>query len=178
MTLLTVLRRPAPAAALPLVLIVVLILLSRFKQDILLMSANFIDVLLIDADIFSFLLTVFPGLRWKVGLAAAVVVPLIALLWWIEPIRVRRRVAALGAIVCAAALAGLSLAVPMDRERSFEGAHYVSQFAHSGVLALYDLTTHGLLDPMAVPATAWHRARRRPANRVNGCRMLCSCSTS
>src|SRR4029079_11856130 len=54
--------------------------------------------------------------------------------------------AALGAVVCAAALAGLSLAVPMDRERSFEGAHYVSQFAHSGVLALYDLTTHGLLE--------------------------------
>jgi hypothetical protein len=146
LVLLTMLRRPAPVAGLSLVLIVVLILLSRFKQDILLMSANFIDVLLIDADSFSFLLTVFPGLRWKVGLAATVVVPLLVWLWWMDPIRVRRRVAALGATVCAAALAGLSLAVPMDRERAFEGAHYVSQFAHSGVLALYDLTNHGLLD--------------------------------
>src|SRR5689334_11644472 len=48
LTLLTVFRQPAPAAALSLVLFVVLILLSRFKQDILLMSANFIDILLID----------------------------------------------------------------------------------------------------------------------------------
>src|ERR1043165_7321929 len=47
---LTVLRRPAAAAAVSLVVIVVLILLSRFKQDILIMSANFIDVLLIDSD--------------------------------------------------------------------------------------------------------------------------------
>jgi hypothetical protein len=146
LSLLTLLRRPAPAAALSLVLIVVLILLSRFKQDILLMSANFIDVLLIDADTVSFLLTIFPDLRWKVVVAAAVIVPLIVLLWWIDPIRVRRRIAALGAIVCAAALAGLSFAAPVDRERAFEGAHYVSEFARSAALALYDLTTHGLLE--------------------------------
>jgi hypothetical protein len=144
--LLAVLRRPVSAAALSLVLIVVLILLSRFKQDILLMSANFIDVLLIDTDTISFVLTVFPELRWKVGLAAAVVVPLIAWLWWIDPIRMRRRIAALGAVACTAALMGVSFAVPMNRERAFEGAHYVSQFARSGALALYDVTTQGLLE--------------------------------
>jgi hypothetical protein len=146
LTLLTVFRRPAPAAALSLVLFVVLILLSRFKQDILLMSANFIDVLLIDSDTVSFVLTIFPELRWKVVVAAVVLVPVIALLWWIDPIRVRRRIAAAGVVACVAALAILSLAVPMDRERAFEGAHYVSQFARSGALALYDLTTHGLLE--------------------------------
>jgi hypothetical protein len=146
LTLLTIMRRPAPAAALSLVLIVALILLSRFKQDILLMSANFIDVLLIDADTVSFLLTVFPQLRWKIVAAAAIIVPLIALLWWIDPLRVRRPVAALGAIACAAGLAVLSLAVPIDRERAFEGAHYVSEFVRSAALALYDLTTHGLLE--------------------------------
>ena len=42
---LLLLRRPAVAASLSLVMVVVLILLSRFKQDILLMSANFIDVM-------------------------------------------------------------------------------------------------------------------------------------
>src|SRR6185312_14643303 len=53
---LAVLRRPVTAAALSLILLVVLILLSRFKQDVVLMSANFVDVMLIDKDTFSFLL--------------------------------------------------------------------------------------------------------------------------
>ena len=66
------LRRPALSGALSLTLVVVLILLSQFKQDILIMSANFVDVMLIDADTFSFLLTVFPGLGAKVAAASAV----------------------------------------------------------------------------------------------------------
>ena len=41
-------------------MVVVLILLSQFKQDILIMSANFVDVMLIDADTASFLLTDLP----------------------------------------------------------------------------------------------------------------------
>ena len=41
-------------------MVVVLILLSQFKQDILIMSANFVDIMLIDADTISFLLTIFP----------------------------------------------------------------------------------------------------------------------
>jgi hypothetical protein len=143
---LTVLRRPAAAAALSLLLIVMLILLSRFKQDVLLMSANFIDVLLIDADTVSYVLTIFPGLRWKIEIAAAVVVPLVALLWWIDPLRVRWRIAALGAVGCATVLTAVSLVAPMDRERAFESAYYVSQFARSGALALFDVTTRGLLD--------------------------------
>ena len=75
---LLVLRRPAVAASLSLIMIVVLILLSQFKQDILIMSVNFVDVMLIDADTISFLLTVFPGLardgrcrRGRIGAAAA-----------------------------------------------------------------------------------------------------------
>ena len=34
----------------------------------------------------------------------------------------------------------------MDREKAFESADYVSQFARSGTLALFDLTTRGLLE--------------------------------
>src|SRR5947207_2645923 len=56
---LLLLRRPSVAASLSLVMVVVLILLSQFKQDILIMSANFVDVMLIDADTASFLLTIF-----------------------------------------------------------------------------------------------------------------------
>ena len=62
---LLLLRRPSVAASLSLIMVVVLILLSQFKQDILIMSANFVDVLLIDADTASFLLTIFPGLAAK-----------------------------------------------------------------------------------------------------------------
>ena len=55
-TWLALLRRPAVSAALSLVMVVVLCLLSQFKQDILIMTANFVDVMLIDADTISFLM--------------------------------------------------------------------------------------------------------------------------
>jgi len=42
--------RPVLAAAIGLTLIVVLILLSRFKHDILLMTINFVDLMVVDAD--------------------------------------------------------------------------------------------------------------------------------
>jgi hypothetical protein len=143
---LVALRRPVVAAALSLIMLVVLILLSQFKHDVLIMSANFIDVMLIDADTVSFLLTVFPGLASRVAVAAGVLLPLLALLWWLDPFRVRLRLSTLGAVFCLAALGGLSLAVPMDREKAFESADYVSQFARSGALALFDVSTRGLME--------------------------------
>ena len=92
-------------------MVVVLILLSQFKQDILIMSANFVDVMLIDADTISFLLTVFPDLRWTVAVATAgSSCRCSCLFWWLDPFRVRLRVAALGAVGCLAALTGLSIA--------------------------------------------------------------------
>ena len=86
--------------------------------------------------------------------------PLLALFWWLDPFRVRLRSAALGAVVCLAALSALSLAVPMDREKAFESTDYVSQFARSGALALFDLTTRGLWSP-----TAPSRDRLSPPRR-------------
>src|SRR5262245_4567315 len=44
---LIVLRRPMVAAALTLMLAVILILLSRFKHGILMMTVNFLDVLIV-----------------------------------------------------------------------------------------------------------------------------------
>jgi len=143
---LLLLRRPSIAASLSLIMVVVLILLSQFKQDILIMSANFVDVMLIDGDTASFLLTIFPSLAAKVAAAAGIGLPLLVLFWWLDPVRVRLRSAALGAVVCLAALTGLSFAVPMDREKAFESTDYVSQFARSGALALYDVTTRGLME--------------------------------
>src|ERR1017187_1515839 len=60
------LRRPALSGALSLTLVVVLILLSRLKHDIVQMTANFVDLMVIDRDTAAFLFTVFPNLRWSV----------------------------------------------------------------------------------------------------------------
>jgi hypothetical protein len=102
--------------------------------------------MLIDADTVSFVLTIFPKLSWTIGVSSMVIVPLLALLWWFDPFRVRLRTSAIGALICLAALSALSFVVPMDREKAFEAADYVSQFARSGAVALFDLTTRGLLE--------------------------------
>ena len=47
-------------------LVVVLVLLSRLKHDIVQMTANFVDLMVIDRDTAAFLFTIFPNLRWSV----------------------------------------------------------------------------------------------------------------
>lgn len=143
---LLILRRPMAAAALTLVLAAILILLSRFKHDALLMTVNFLDIILIDADTFSFLLTIFPSLGWRIAAVAAVVLPLTVLLWWFDPFRVRLRAALVGAVACLALLSALSLSVPNDLYEEFSNANYVSKFARSGVTGVMDLFTRGYLE--------------------------------
>ena len=60
------LRRPALSGALSLTLVVVLVLLSRFKHDVAQMTVNFVDLMVIDRDTVAFLFTIFPDLRWSV----------------------------------------------------------------------------------------------------------------
>src|ERR1700733_1663499 len=79
------LRRPALSGALSLTLVVVLILLSRLKHDVAQMTANFVDLMVIDRDTAAFLFTIFPHLRWSVVGAASVLVPLMYALWWLDP---------------------------------------------------------------------------------------------
>ena len=67
---LSLLRRPAVAAALSLAMIVVLILLSRFKHDVLLMTVNFVDLMVIDSDTIAFLVNVFPRSARRSGSAS------------------------------------------------------------------------------------------------------------
>ena len=148
---LVLLRRPLTSAALSLVLIVILIALSQFKHGTLMMTATFVDVMLIDVATFSFFLKVNPGLVEKLGLAVALALPVMVLLWRAEPFRVRRSTALLGVLLCLAALAGLSLAVPTDREDEFYPHQYVSKFARSAAVAAVDLTNGGVLE--ADPAT-------------------------
>ena len=44
----TMLRRPALSGALSLTMVVVLVLLSRFKHDVAQMTVNFVDVMVVD----------------------------------------------------------------------------------------------------------------------------------
>src|SRR5262245_58511642 len=60
---LTLLRRPAVAALLSLVMIITLILLSQFKYDKLMMTVNFVDLMIIDPDTSAFLFTIMPRFR-------------------------------------------------------------------------------------------------------------------
>src|SRR5437764_7445838 len=78
------LRRPALSGALSLTLVVVLILLSRLKHDIVQMTANFVDLMVIDRDTAAFLFTVFPNLRWSVIGAALLFFPLMFALCWLD----------------------------------------------------------------------------------------------
>src|SRR5882762_4969162 len=62
---LMVLRRPAVSSALSLFMIVVLILLSRLKHEMIWMTANFLDLMIIDTDSVSYALNVMPTLHWN-----------------------------------------------------------------------------------------------------------------
>src|SRR6266481_3842309 len=143
---LAVLRRPAVAAALSLVMIVVLILLSWLKYEIIRMTANFLDVVIINSDTVGFLLAIKPDLEGKVLLALALVLPALTLLWWVDTFRVRLRTAATGFAACAAALIGATLVFPQEEWDAFAGDGYVSKFSRSGVAAMSELATHGYME--------------------------------
>jgi len=121
-------------------------LLSQFKHSALMMTATFVDVMVIDFATFLFLIRVNPGLVLKLVLAVAVAIPVWGLLWRIEPFRVRRSRALLGLLLCLAALGALSFAIPTDREDEFYPHQYVSKFARSSALAAIDLATGSVLE--------------------------------
>jgi hypothetical protein len=143
---LAVLRRPATAALLSLSFIVALILLSQFKYDKLWMTANFVDVMVIDQDTTAFVMAAMPRLRWQFLLGAMIGVPLLVLVWRMDPFRVRVRTAVLGAALSLIGVTAMAAAYPTDLYGEFFDRDYVSKFARSGVEAIYELSTHGLLE--------------------------------
>jgi hypothetical protein len=149
---LALLRRPVAAAALSLAMIAVLIELSKLKHGVLFMTVNFIDLMIIDTETFAFLFKVFPSLRLAVGLAVAAVLPLLLALWWLDVLRVRFRIAALGLVLCIAGLTALGYAAPSDPYEEYYRYGYVSKFGRSGVTAVGDYFTRGLFESDAVAA--------------------------
>ena len=149
---LAVLRRPAIAAALSLALILALIQLSQFKYEKLLMTMNFVDVMVFDPDTIAFFLTIYPDLLHKLIYGALVAVPALALVWWFDPFRVRLRIAAAGSSLCLAGAAAISLAAPVEPYEAFSNGDYVSKFINSGADAILEFATRGYMDSDATVA--------------------------
>ena len=155
------LRRPALSGALSLTLVVVLVLLSRFKHDVAQMTVNFVDLMVIDRDTVAFLFTIFPNLRWSVIATGLVTIPLMYALWWLDPFRIRRLPALAVALACLAALTGYSLTYPDEAWRGYYDDGYLSKFARSGVTAVSDFLQYGFLEADAVDARPPQRAAGR-----------------
>jgi phosphoglycerol transferase MdoB-like AlkP superfamily enzyme len=151
---LSLLRRPAVSAALSLAMIVTLMALSRFKSENLWMTVSFVDVMVIDVETVSFLFAQSPDLRYHLAILAAIAIPALVLLWWLDPFRIRRRVAVLGFAACFAGLTGLALLVPEEPWEAFLNNNYVSKFVRSGITAARELMTRGVFEAeaMALPA--------------------------
>ena len=164
------LRRPALSGALSLTLVVVLVLLSKFKHDVVQMTANFVDLMVIDRDSAAFLFTIFPNLRWSMILAGLVTIPLMYALWWLDPFRIRRLPALAGMLACLAALVGYAFAWPDEAWRGYYDDGYLSKFSRSGVTAVSDFVHYGFMESAAsvperlkVPLVdSCHPAGRRP----------------
>jgi hypothetical protein len=164
------LRRPALSGALSLTLVVVLVLLSRLKHDIVQMTANFVDLMVIDRDTAAFLFTIFPNLRWSVISAMLITLPLMYALWWLDPFRIRRLPSVAIGLACLAALAGFSLGFPEEAWRGYFDDGYLSKFSRSGVIAVSDFLHHGFMESDSVTADhlkvplidACHPAGQRP----------------
>jgi len=108
------LRRPAISAGLSLCLFAAVIMLSQLKFSVLWTVINFFDVLIIDSDTVAFLLSIFPDLRIMAVIGVLIVVPALVLIWRIDPFRMRRSVALLGAAACSIAITVWALAVPEE----------------------------------------------------------------
>jgi hypothetical protein len=144
--------RPALAGVLSLTMMTVLVLLSQLKYHVLMMTANFVDLMVVDTDTVSFLFTIYPALRWIVALSLLALVPLVVLAWRFDPFRVRRLTAFALAFACVGWLTILEMQFPMQPFEGFYGGNLVSSFARSGVDAVSTLMTQGLMQSDAYAA--------------------------
>ena len=149
---LMILRRPAVAAIVAFGTVVAIMVLSLFKHQFLGRTITFLDVIMVDIETTQFLFDVFPNIGWQAAATAIVFLPLLGFVWWLDPLRVRRRFALAGFVLCFVALAGASLLLPLDREDEFFDRNFISKFARSTAVAVVDLTTGRFLESDAKAA--------------------------
>jgi hypothetical protein len=147
---LLLLRRPAVAGLLALVMVTLLVLLSELKFQVLMMTASFVDLMIVDTDTVAFLFTIFPSLRLAVLASVIALIPLVVVAWRCDPWRVRRLTACAAALAALAALTALELRFPMQPFEAYFGNNHLSAFARSGVDTVAELLTHGLMESDAV----------------------------
>ena len=143
---LAVLRRPAVSAALSLMIMATLMVLSQFKFNILEMVISFFDFLIVDVDTARFLLMIFPELHNMIIVAATVGIPLIIVFWRIDPFRIRCSTATISGTACLAGIVIFAGAVPEQPWEPFQGVNHISNFMRSAVLSVSELATHGWLE--------------------------------
>ena len=147
---LLVLPRPIVAAALSLILVIVLVLLSQLKYQALFMTVSFVDLMIIDLNTISFLFAIYPVLILIVALIAPGVLLLLGMFWWIDMLRIRRRMSLAGCTACIAGLGGIGFWQPLEPSESFYGGNFLSSFARSGVDAISEFMVHGFMESDAV----------------------------
>jgi hypothetical protein len=143
---LALLRRPAIAAGLSLTMFAAVIWISRFKHQVLWMTANFMDLMIIDPETVAFLWTILPEARIIGLVTAAVALPVLVLLWCVDPWRVRRRIAAASAAGCFAAIVAVSFAAPLSDGEVFADDNNISVFMRTGVESVHILASQGYLE--------------------------------
>ena len=87
-----------------------------------------------------------PQLRTIALVAAVVAIPVVVLLWLVDPWRVRRRTAAAAAAGCFAAVVGVSFAFPNHDGETFGEFNNVSIFMRSGVQGAHIFATQGYME--------------------------------
>ena len=117
------------------------------------MTANFVDLMIVDTDTVSFLFTIFPALSWIVTLsvrrAGAACRDRLAARSVPRPPPER---VTLAALACVAGLTAVEMHLPMQPFEAYYGDNEVSSFARSGVDAISELLTHGLMESDAYAA--------------------------
>ena len=162
------LRRPAIAALLSLAMVITLIVLSQFKYDKLMMTVNFVDLMIIDPDTSAFLFTIMPRLRGPILLGVVIAVPTLVLLWRVDPFP---------ACACARARSAARYAWaawwrfqwPIQRTStvSFSAATYVSKSPARAWRRFTNLQRTGRQNPMRLSPSALKRRRPRAAPARN-----------
>src|SRR5262249_45307320 len=164
----TLLRRPALSGALSLTMVLVLVLLSQLKHDVVQMTANFVDLMVIDRDTLAFLFTIFPNLRWSVISAGLFTIPPMYALWALYSFPLLPAIAC--KLACLAALSAYALTFPDEAWLGYYDDGYLSKFARSGVNAVSDFIRDGFMESDAVAkerlnvplVDSCHPAGRRP----------------
>src|SRR5262245_4554212 len=143
---LLILRRPIVPAAISLLLLIILVLLSQLKFQALFQTVSFIDVMIIDLNTIRFLFAIYPTLTPTVLVVAPVVALLLLSFWWLDVLRLPRRMALAGCTLCLAGLGALGYWQPLEPSEAFYGGNFLSSFARSGVDAVAEFATRGYME--------------------------------